>query len=437
MASSNSFYPPRQTIAPPDEDDVGSGLMRIAQCSVLLYVQKNAECSSIDAALSDRELFRMPVYSHAELLRLSYLPRFAVVDSAAPSAREAIEWLSAKERGTAVIALLAPGEAEGPVLRAGAQATLHHPCTVDDIMFVLDRLREAEVRRAETKELFGQSSAAVGSRNSAERACAALVHEIRNPLTAARGNVELMRDASCRDAPSLSVEDRDEMLAEIADALCRIESVAAAMGTLARGDAPPLAPVDLLEIARETVAAVRAPKRVRVRVAGEPGIVAMANRGLLVQVTVNLLRNAIEALEDTRHPEVVVRVYRTAGEARISVRDNGPGIPVNKRDRIFEPFYSTKGAAGTGLGLAISSHAVRSMGGALTLSGENPPGACFRVRLRPVRSVEAGRHFTLLRETSASAGQRSTEIAQAVPLAAGKPAGDLGRTWTNERIARR
>ena len=74
-------------------------------------------------------------------------------------------------------------------------------------------------------------------------------------------------------------------------------------------------------------------------------------------------------------------VYRAAMEARVSVRDNGPGIPIALRQRIFDPFFSTKGNRGTGLGLVLVHHAVERMGGSVTL-GTGNHGAVFRVRLR-------------------------------------------------------
>jgi C4-dicarboxylate-specific signal transduction histidine kinase len=78
-----------------------------------------------------------------------------------------------------------------------------------------------------------------------------------------------------------------------------------------------------------------------------------------------------------------VRVYSASGEARISVRDNGPGVPAALRQRIFEPFFTTKGERGTGLGLVLVRHAVSRMGGTLSL-GPSEHGAVFRIRLRSV-----------------------------------------------------
>jgi C4-dicarboxylate-specific signal transduction histidine kinase len=81
-------------------------------------------------------------------------------------------------------------------------------------------------------------------------------------------------------------------------------------------------------------------------------------------------------------PQGTVRVYRWSGEARISVRDNGPGVKQELRSHIFEPFFSTKAEESVGGGLALCRELVARMGGALTLaSGED--GACFRIHLRP------------------------------------------------------
>jgi len=98
---------------------------------------------------------------------------------------------------------------------------------------------------------------------------------------------------------------------------------------------------------------------------------------------VNLLQNAIDATADCPNPQILVRVYRAALEARISIRDNGPGVPKELQQRIFEPFFTTKGERGTGLGLVLAHHAVERMGGAVTL-GPTRTGAVFRVRLRGV-----------------------------------------------------
>lgn len=100
------------------------------------------------------------------------------------------------------------------------------------------------------------------------------------------------------------------------------------------------------------------------------------------QVTLNILTNAIDAVE--RHSGVVSA--RTGyddrhHEAVLTIRDNGPGVPPERRERIFQPFDSSKGQGGTGLGLAAAFKIVNEMGGAITVHDAPDGGAEFQVRL--------------------------------------------------------
>jgi len=107
-----------------------------------------------------------------------------------------------------------------------------------------------------------------------------------------------------------------------------------------------------------------------------------ANGAQLQQVILNLARNAFEAVQELPAGErqVEIATISTEGDVEIRVSDNGPGVAPQIRDRLFDPFASTKGA-GTGLGLAISHTIVKSHGG--TIGTRNGPtrGATFVVRL--------------------------------------------------------
>jgi signal transduction histidine kinase len=77
-------------------------------------------------------------------------------------------------------------------------------------------------------------------------------------------------------------------------------------------------------------------------------------------------------------------VYRAGVHVVVSVRDNGPGIPVELQDKIFEPFFTTRrGRGGTGLGLALCREYARRMGAVLSVWSAPGRGACFRVALPP------------------------------------------------------
>jgi signal transduction histidine kinase len=103
------------------------------------------------------------------------------------------------------------------------------------------------------------------------------------------------------------------------------------------------------------------------------------------QVILNVLTNAIDAVAP-KTGKITVRTHYDADRhlALLSIADNGPGVPPERRDRIFEPFYSSKGQGGTGLGLAVTRKIVHELGGEVELI--NPPdgGAEFQIRLPAV-----------------------------------------------------
>ncbi|HTK75077.1 MAG TPA: ATP-binding protein [Gemmataceae bacterium] len=102
----------------------------------------------------------------------------------------------------------------------------------------------------------------------------------------------------------------------------------------------------------------------------------------------NLVSNALDAVEGRTAPRVAIRIERDAEPdwALVQVRDNGVGIPAEKLADVFKPFVSTKGAKGTGLGLAVSRKIVREHGGDLTVASVPGVGSIFTIRL-PMRSL--------------------------------------------------
>ncbi len=118
-------------------------------------------------------------------------------------------------------------------------------------------------------------------------------------------------------------------------------------------------------------------------------IVLSADRHLVVQALVNLLRNAADALQEsaTPAPRIVLELGFDGREASWRISDNGPGIPAELRDTLFSPFQTTR-PQGLGLGLAISRSIAESHGGTLSLSDCANTGACFVLTL-PRRQPDA------------------------------------------------
>jgi signal transduction histidine kinase len=117
-----------------------------------------------------------------------------------------------------------------------------------------------------------------------------------------------------------------------------------------------------------------------------------ADHEQLFRVLTNLLRNAAQSLEagpgNGTKPEITVEVRRAGGVVIIDVADNGPGVPMNVRKHLFEPFSGSTRDGGTGLGLAIAAEIARAHGGQMTLAASTK-GARFRLEIPDVGSEAA------------------------------------------------
>ena len=124
----------------------------------------------------------------------------------------------------------------------------------------------------------------------------------------------------------------------------------------------------------------------------QPSILVMGCDGELQQVFTNLIVNAFDAMSgcvpgSLKGGTLTIRLEADEARARVFVQDTGPGIPPEKLEAIFQPFYSTKlNRGGTGLGLSISSEIVRRHGGRLEAVSEPGEGACFIVELPRTRA---------------------------------------------------
>jgi PAS domain S-box-containing protein len=211
-------------------------------------------------------------------------------------------------------------------------------------------------------------------------------HELRTPLAAVYGAARTLR----RPDLDLLPEQRDtflEIIEEETERLTEIVSQILLAGQLDGGrvDVSP-AECDLRALAESVVASarLRAPAGVELRLEAQDAVRALADEDKLRQVLVNLVDNAIKYSPDGG--EVVVDLRRENGRARISVRDQGLGIPAAEQERIFEKFYrldpeQTRGVGGSGLGLYISRELVTRMGGRIGVESMPGRGSTFSIEL--------------------------------------------------------
>jgi signal transduction histidine kinase len=358
-------------------DEADSGVFQLSDSSVLLLLQPGPDIAPLIRAIDGEGFTAVPISDVTSAEASGYVPRLAILDAKAPGALDFLRRINAHGITLQAIVALAPGERESEAVAAGAQLTLQRPLIAEDVMTCLQRFRVQQDLQVRSRDVFDRERPSVPP-PLIESVLATIGHEIRNPLAAALANVECLRES----AAPLSEEDRRGTIDDTAIALRRIQDVMAAVSALIKGAPPVLEKVDLWSVAERAVASVR-PHDTRIEIAGEHSVRGWGNAALLEQVVANLVQNALDATLGQEKRHVLVRVYLASGEARISVRDNGPGVPPALRQRIFEPFFTTKGERGTGLGLVLVRHAVSRMGGTLSL-GPSERGAVFRVRLRSV-----------------------------------------------------
>lgn len=359
------------------EDETDSKVFKVFESAVLVLASSGEDLEPAFSELTAAGFAVIFLPTAARVEQLAFLPRFAIIEPSLPGALDLIRSVNGAEPVMQVLALLGPEEAEGEALAAGALVTLRRPLTVENVLLCMNRFRAHDEFQRQSRHVFDSDRGGVPA-TILESVLATIGHEIQNPLAAALASVECLREPEL--ARRLGEDERTAAVDDVAIALCRIRDVMGAVTSLVRGTAPELLRLSLWDCAERAVGAARA-AHVRIELLGDSAVFGFANAALLEQVIVNLLLNAVDATRDTPNAHILVRVYRADREARISVRDNGPGVPFSLRQRIFEPFFTTKGERGTGLGLVLVHHAVGRMGGTVTLA-PTQSGAVFRVRLR-------------------------------------------------------
>ncbi|TMR26349.1 HAMP domain-containing histidine kinase [Nonomuraea zeae] len=218
-------------------------------------------------------------------------------------------------------------------------------------------------------------------------------HELRTPLTSVRGFAELHRRGG---------GDTGEMMRRIEEEAARMGVLVNDLLTLAQLDEErPLdrAPVDLLEVAADTIrdARARVPDR-QVKLAGLDGRLApvslVADEARLRQVAANLVGNALS--HTPPDAAVTVKVGEAGGLAVLEVSDTGPGVPAEHVPRLFDRLYRvgegrSRTGGGAGLGLAIVSAIVRAHEGRVELDTAPGRGATFRVLLPGAEAAPSSR----------------------------------------------
>ena len=241
---------------------------------------------------------------------------------------------------------------------------------VSDLAVAFNTMTE-NLRRTMAELTRRESVAAVGEFASS------LAHEVRNPLTAIRLELQRLEERLPGDAQLREPLDR------ALRSVMRLDRTVGGALQIARSGQLTLQPVDLQTVLDGVIAEVEPEATERgvtiTQQVSETGCTLHADEGALHQLFLNLVLNGLQAV--SRGDVVSLEVERAGPHVVVKVSDTGPGIPADAVARVFEPFYSTK-SAGTGLGLPIARRIAQAHGGELVVeSAAGVIGTMMVVRL--------------------------------------------------------
>jgi two-component system, NtrC family, C4-dicarboxylate transport sensor histidine kinase DctB len=237
---------------------------------------------------------------------------------------------------------------------------------------------EDELRRAQEGLIHSEKMAALG------RMSTAIVHEVSQPLAALEATLATAGVLAEKEA----AQKVGERLLDARALVKRMQRTVKHLKTFGRKGASDLESVNIDTVIRNALD-LAAPRAKALGVvpaleAEDPAPVVVAVAVKLEQVMLNLLLNALDAVEGRENPSIIIRRTVEAGRVCVTVIDNGSGIAPEHRDRIAEPFFTTKlTGEGLGLGLSISIAIVREFGGEITFA-EAPGGGTMATVSMPV-----------------------------------------------------
>ena len=212
---------------------------------------------------------------------------------------------------------------------------------------------------------------------------AEIAHEIKNPLTILQTTSDLLNFVmSEKEIDRKLVKEKLNVFNET---IARMNKVASSLGNLSRDATLEKDSIfvikDMLEEVKSLCSFKTRKLQLDVAIRGDDDLKMTSNRIQISEVLLNLLMNALDAVEKVRNPEVRVSFEQVQNDVVFKIFDNGSGVSEELREKIFEPFFTTKGfLSGTGLGLSISKKIVDKYNGELFYK-DSEEGHCFVLKL--------------------------------------------------------
>ncbi len=262
--------------------------------------------------------------------------------------------------------------------RQSIQPVSFHSSEITNFIAIKEDISEKEQLRARLRK--------TERLETIQKLAAGLAHQINNPLTYIRANLEYLSQHLIEDRvrDAISSEEIQEIFEETIEGTRRIEQILTDLNTLAQDDRTiPVHAIDVTQALELAMHFTFGDEWSRFICAGDAHeIYALANQARLVEIFSHVLENAQEALDPNidMPDQIRVSTHRRGDDVVVEIADSGRGIPPDAMSMLFEPFYSTKsGAQGLGLGLVICKDIVERLDGAIEVESKPGAGSTFRI----------------------------------------------------------
>lgn len=240
---------------------------------------------------------------------------------------------------------------------------IHHDLT-DEFFYIF--ISEDITHLKKSEEMLVQSE----KLSSAGQLAAGVAHEIRNPLTSLKGFLQLMESGVDGDGVYLKI-----MKEEIE----KIEAISTELLFIAKPSTNIFQLEDLISLVNEVCILMNSQARMKdielVKNFDTDRYMLYCDRSQIKQVLINLIKNAIEAMKDSGKIEIHIH---TKNKLIIEIQDEGPGIPDELKNKLGEPFFTTK-QTGTGLGLVVTNQLLNNHSAKLEVLDRQTGGSNFRI----------------------------------------------------------
>jgi nitrogen fixation/metabolism regulation signal transduction histidine kinase len=210
-----------------------------------------------------------------------------------------------------------------------------------------------------------------------------IAHEIKNPLTPMKLNVQYLEKAYNSVDPDFDSKIKN-ISASLITQIDSLDKVAEMFSDFAKSNAGNFDKVDLIKLIQSSVLLFAGHSKVKFTIESdksESGYFTPAVEKDLIRVFNNLFKNALQAIDSKSEGKINIRIFEEANQNVVQITDNGKGIPLAARTNIFQPYFTTK-SGGTGLGLAIVKTIMTEIGGEISFETTENKGTVFTLKFK-------------------------------------------------------